>query len=39
MGVNGEVLAELRYDLPSTYKFHKKHSVDIQVDFLRFTST
>lgn len=34
--VTGEVLAELRYDLPSTYKFHKKASVDIQVDFFRF---
>ena len=31
------VLAELRYDLPATYKHHKKASVDIQVDFIRFT--
>ena len=31
------VLAELRYDLPATYKHHKKTSVDIQVDFIRFT--
>eukprot|EP00064_Thunnus_orientalis_P011083 superscaffoldBa00001567_g11113 len=28
---------ELRYDLPASYKFHKKKSVDIQVDFLRFS--
>ncbi|CAG9833869.1 unnamed protein product [Diabrotica balteata] len=37
LGVKAEVLAELSYDLPSTYKFHKKKSVDIQVDFYRFT--
>ncbi|XP_060523455.1 rRNA N6-adenosine-methyltransferase METTL5 [Cylas formicarius] len=36
LGAKAEVLAELRYDLPSTYKFHKKTSVDINVDFYRF---
>ncbi|XP_034429095.1 rRNA N6-adenosine-methyltransferase METTL5 [Hippoglossus hippoglossus] len=36
-GVKMEVIAELRYDLPASYKFHKKKSVDIQVDFLRFS--
>jgi len=36
-GVKMKVVAELRYNLPSTYKFHKKDSVDIQVDFIRFT--
>lgn len=35
-GVEAQVLAELRYDLPNTYKHHKKVSVDIQVDFIRF---
>ncbi|KAK4883212.1 hypothetical protein RN001_006531 [Aquatica leii] len=35
-GATGEVLAKLQYDLPSTYKFHKKSSVDIEVDFFRF---
>ncbi|XP_044261727.1 rRNA N6-adenosine-methyltransferase METTL5 [Tribolium madens] len=35
-GAKGEVLAELRYDLPSTYKFHKRKSMDIEVDFFRF---
>lgn len=35
--VKAEVLAVLRYDLPSTYKFHKKKSVDIEVDFWRFS--
>ncbi|XP_048340057.1 rRNA N6-adenosine-methyltransferase METTL5 isoform X1 [Sphaerodactylus townsendi] len=36
--VKMEVLAELRYDLPASYKFHKKKSVDIEVDFIRFSS-
>jgi rRNA N6-adenosine-methyltransferase METTL5 len=30
--VDGEVIAELRYNLESSYKFHKKSSVDIEVD-------
>ncbi|XP_033842951.1 rRNA N6-adenosine-methyltransferase METTL5 [Periophthalmus magnuspinnatus] len=38
-GVKMEVIAELRYDLPASYKFHKKKSVDIQVDFLRFSKS
>lgn len=37
LGSKAEVLAELNYDLVSTYKFHKKKSVDIQVDFYKFT--
>ncbi|XP_053733083.1 rRNA N6-adenosine-methyltransferase METTL5 [Synchiropus splendidus] len=37
-GVKMDVIAELRYDLPASYKFHKKKSVDIQVDFLRFST-
>ncbi|KAL6260202.1 hypothetical protein P5V15_007737 [Pogonomyrmex californicus] len=36
LGAKGTVIAELRYDLPRAYKFHKKTSVDIQVDFIRF---
>lgn len=36
-GAEGKVVAELRFNLPATYKFHKKSSVDIQVDFIRFT--
>ncbi|KAG8432416.1 hypothetical protein GDO86_016895 [Hymenochirus boettgeri] len=32
-----EIIAELRYDLPASYKFHKKKSVDIEVDFIRFS--
>ncbi|XP_075216107.1 methyltransferase like 5 [Lycorma delicatula] len=35
-GVNAKVIAELRYNLPATYKFHNKNSVDIQVDVVRF---
>nr|SVE74398.1 EOG090X0BVL [Daphnia barbata] len=34
--VEARVLAELRYDLPATYKFHNRTSVDIEVDFWRF---
>eukprot|EP00039_Didymoeca_costata_P030972 m.32494 g.32494 ORF g.32494 m.32494 type:complete len:226 (+) comp8419_c0_seq1:171-848(+) len=37
LNVNMEVVAELRYDLPATYKSHKRKSVDIQVDFIRFS--
>ncbi|XP_012530741.2 rRNA N6-adenosine-methyltransferase METTL5 [Monomorium pharaonis] len=36
LGARGMVIAELRYDLPKAYKFHRKASVDIQVDFIRF---
>ncbi|EDO43027.1 predicted protein, partial [Nematostella vectensis] len=36
-GVEMEVLAQLRYDLPKSYKFHKKASVDIEVDLIRFS--
>ncbi|XP_063704268.1 rRNA N6-adenosine-methyltransferase Mettl5 [Culicoides brevitarsis] len=35
-GLESQVVAELRYDLPSSYKFHKKDSKDIAVDFWRF---
>ena len=31
-----EVIAELRYDLPATYRFHKERSKDIEVDLWRF---
>eukprot|EP00878_Enallax_costatus_P032978 GHUV01036340.1.p2 GENE.GHUV01036340.1~~GHUV01036340.1.p2 ORF type:complete len:196 (+),score=32.46 GHUV01036340.1:223-810(+) len=33
---SAEVLAELRYNLPATMKFHKQASVDIEVDLWRF---
>ncbi|KAJ1967428.1 hypothetical protein H4R35_006713 [Dimargaris xerosporica] len=35
-GATGQVLAELRFDVPQMYKFHKKKSADIQVDLWRF---
>lgn len=35
--LKGEVIAELRYDLPATYKFHQKKTKDIEVDFIRFS--
>lgn len=34
-GVKGNVIAELRYDLPATYKFHRQQSRDIAVDLWR----
>ncbi|XP_050375306.1 uncharacterized protein LOC126792854 [Argentina anserina] len=33
---SAEVICQLRYDLPQTYKFHKKRDVDIAVDLWRF---
>ena len=36
MGLDGDVIAELRYDLPKTYKFQKMKNKDIQVDLWRF---
>ena len=35
-GVKITVIAVLRYNLPKTFKFHKRRSVDIEVDFIRF---
>lgn len=35
-GAKSEVIATLRYNLESTYKFHKKTTVDIEVDCWRF---
>nr|XP_002732945.1 PREDICTED: methyltransferase-like protein 5-like [Saccoglossus kowalevskii] len=37
-GIQMEVVAELRFDLPASYKFHKYSTLDIQVDFIRFSS-
>lgn len=36
-GVHVQVIAELRYALPHSYKHHSKSSVDIDVDFVRFS--
>ncbi|RDD42684.1 Methyltransferase-like protein 5 [Trichoplax sp. H2] len=35
-GAEMTVLAELRFNLENTYKFHKHKSVDIAVDFMKF---
>lgn len=35
--VKGEVIAELHYNLEASFKFHKKSSVDIEVDVWRFS--
>lgn len=35
-GVGVEVVAQVRFDLPATYAFHTRSSVDIAVDLLRF---
>ncbi|GAB5354345.1 hypothetical protein AAMO2058_000110900 [Amorphochlora amoebiformis] len=34
-GVDVKVIAELRFDIPNMYKFHRKKSVDIEVDLIR----
>ncbi|NP_001155764.1 methyltransferase-like protein 5-like [Acyrthosiphon pisum] len=36
LGVYAKVIAELRFDLPASYKFHRRDSVDVQVDLIRF---
>ena len=35
--VEAVCIAELRWNLPATYKHHRKKSVDIAVDLFRFT--
>lgn len=37
--LKAEVVAELRYNLDASYKFHKNKSVDIEVDLWRFDVT
>eukprot|EP01106_Pelomyxa_sp_JSP_P008029 TRINITY_DN23027_c0_g1_i2.p1 TRINITY_DN23027_c0_g1~~TRINITY_DN23027_c0_g1_i2.p1 ORF type:complete len:243 (-),score=66.64 TRINITY_DN23027_c0_g1_i2:87-815(-) len=39
LGATADVLAQLRWDIGRTYKFHKKESVDVDVDFVRFVVT
>jgi len=33
---SGKVLAQVHFDLPKCYKFHKEKSVDVNVDFWEF---
>lgn len=35
--VGMEVIAELKFDLPASYRFHKHKTADVAVDFIRFT--
>ncbi|XP_068975919.1 rRNA N6-adenosine-methyltransferase Mettl5 [Bombus flavifrons] len=35
-GAKGKVIAEVKFDIPQSYKFHKQYYVDIEVDFIRF---
>jgi len=37
LGVTAKVIAELRFDLPASYKFHKQDSIDVHVDLIRFS--
>jgi len=34
-GTSFQVVAELRFDIPKMYKFHRKESADVQVDLVR----
>ncbi|KJE94916.1 methyltransferase-like protein 5 [Capsaspora owczarzaki ATCC 30864] len=38
-GTTMEVVAELRFDIPAMYKFHKEKSVDVAVDLIRLDCT
>ncbi|XP_071860435.1 rRNA N(6)-adenosine-methyltransferase Mettl5-like [Bombus fervidus] len=35
-GAKGKVIAEVKFDIPRSYKFHKQYSVDIETDLIRF---
>lgn len=34
-GLNAEVVAEMKFDIPNMYKFHKQKCVDVEVDLIR----
>lgn len=34
-GLNLELVAEMKFDIPNMYKFHKQKCVDVEVDLLR----
>jgi len=38
-GCNATVLAVMRFDIPSMYSFHRKRTVDIEVDMIRVDVT
>lgn len=37
VGVHAEILGKMKFDVPKSYKFHKKNSVDVEVDLIRFS--
>ena len=37
MEVKAEVQSQVKFDLKNTYRCHKKKSLDVEVDFIRFT--
>jgi len=39
MGIQGQVLAQVYFDLPKSYKFHKQKTKDVEVDFWEFTKS
>jgi putative methylase len=36
-GCDVQVIAELKFDVPQMYKFHREKSKDIVVDLIRFS--
>ena len=34
-GLDVEVVAQMKFDIPNMYKFHKQKSVDVDVDLIR----
>ncbi len=36
LSLSGNVLAEVKFNVPKSYKFHKEKCVDVLVDFWRF---
>ncbi|VDK24163.1 unnamed protein product [Anisakis simplex] len=38
-GIECECIAELTWDLPATYRHHRKASLDIAVDLIRYTKS
>jgi len=35
-GTRAQVLAELKWEIPNMYRFHKRRAVDVEVDLIRF---
>ena len=39
LGLDVEFAAQMKFDIPNMYKFHKQKSVDVDVDLIRISST